>query len=161
MTRMKAKDLMQKDVAYVQPNLGLYELAQFLSDEGIHGAPVVDGSGTVVGVVSRSDVTRAISEEGGFSALSPEFHTVDEEGEMVDMPTDLPREELPGSDLTVSQFMSKNPLLADEEMSAGELARKMLAEGTHRIIITKDGKVTGIVTATDLLKAVVAYEPES
>ncbi len=159
MKPLRAKDLMQKDVAYVQPNMGLYELAQFLNDEGIHGAPVVDSSGTVVGVVSRSDVTRAISEEGGgFAGLSPEFHAVNEEGELEDMPTDLPAGDLPGSDLTVAEIMSKSPVLCDEEATAGELAQRMLEAKTHRIIVTKDGRVTGIVSATDLLQAVCTYE---
>lgn len=155
---LTAKDLMQKDVAYVRPNMTVKDLIQFLNEEGIHGAPVVDGEGTVVGVVSRSDIFQIWTDED-YDACAPTYHTMTEDGEYMDLPTDL-SEGHKAEETEIIEIMSKSPLTASPDTSVGELAQRMLKEKVHRVIITEDNKVVGIITSTDLLKAVSAYEKE-
>ncbi|MCX7940987.1 MAG: CBS domain-containing protein [Endomicrobia bacterium] len=57
---LKAKDLMTKDVITVKENTPVVELARILYENKISGAPVVDESGKVVGVVTERDILNII-----------------------------------------------------------------------------------------------------
>jgi CBS-domain-containing membrane protein len=49
------------------------DLVSLFLDEGISAVPVVDGNGKPIGLVSKTDVVRAI--KGGHAANSPEVDT--------------------------------------------------------------------------------------
>ena len=53
---MNASDIMTTGVISVQPDSTVQHLAQVLTEGGISGAPVVDGDGRLVGIVSEADV---------------------------------------------------------------------------------------------------------
>ena len=64
MRRLIARDLMNEEVMTVPADWTARQLAEFLTDNEISGAPVVDGEGHVVGVVSLSDLARSEAEGG-------------------------------------------------------------------------------------------------
>ena len=53
---MVAKDLMRSDVFTVRDDQSVDELVDLLVREHIHGCPVVDKDGELVGVVTQQDV---------------------------------------------------------------------------------------------------------
>ncbi|MCX5126928.1 CBS domain-containing protein [Streptomyces sp. NBC_00347] len=53
-----AGDLMSTPVLTARPEWGIVETARYLHDRGIKRLPVVDETGTLVGIVSRSDLLR-------------------------------------------------------------------------------------------------------
>ncbi|MEU2831904.1 CBS domain-containing protein [Streptomyces lavendulae] len=53
-----AGDLMSAPVLTARPEWGIVETARFLHEQGVKRLPVVDGSGTLVGIVSRTDLLR-------------------------------------------------------------------------------------------------------
>lgn len=55
MTSRKAGEIMSKPVHSVDLAMDLRQAAAFLAEKQISGAPVVDGQGKVVGVVSEKD----------------------------------------------------------------------------------------------------------
>ena len=81
------RDIMRDDVITVAPDTSVREIAQTLVRESIGGVPVVESDGTVVGVVSASDIVRATARdpevELGFEVeRTPELEvdeTLDEE----------------------------------------------------------------------------------
>ena len=66
-TQTLARDIMTKTVIRVNDDWTVNELARFLTDRGISGAPVVNGEGRLVGVVSLTDIARATGD--GHAAL--------------------------------------------------------------------------------------------
>ncbi|HET9229545.1 MAG TPA: CBS domain-containing protein, partial [Thermoanaerobaculia bacterium] len=54
---------MSSDVIMVRDDMTLQEVATFLTENQISGAPVEDAEGRLVGVVSLSDVARATAEQ--------------------------------------------------------------------------------------------------
>jgi len=50
------KDLMISDVAVIRDDADVHELEKRLLKDRIHGMPVVDAKGTLVGVVSQTDL---------------------------------------------------------------------------------------------------------
>ncbi|WP_327280211.1 MULTISPECIES: CBS domain-containing protein [unclassified Streptomyces] len=53
-----AGDLMSTPVLTARPEWGIVETARFLHERGVKRLPVVDGTGTLVGIVSRTDLLR-------------------------------------------------------------------------------------------------------
>jgi CBS domain-containing protein len=70
---LRARDLMQKDVLTLGPDTPLINAHRFFVEEEIHGAPVVEDDGRVVGVVSTLDLLRAVEEEHDGGASAPSY----------------------------------------------------------------------------------------
>lgn len=58
--RIKVKDIMARDVVTVPPDFTLGETAELLLKRKIGGAPVVTPEGSVVGIITQSDIFKAI-----------------------------------------------------------------------------------------------------
>ncbi len=141
---MLAKDIMRRDVVTVAPYLTLPELVRVFQEHAISGAPVVDADGGIVGVVSQTDVVGARREE---AAVAPPFHlepdlTVEEFGMHV--------EESDGT--RVEQVMTPGAIAFEEDTPVATLARAMLDRHIHRVLITRRGRLAGIVTTMDMLR---------
>src|SRR5690606_33003501 len=69
---LRARDVMQTSVATVQADAPLSHVARFFLEAGIHGAPVVDEADRLLGVISVTDLIRAVDEtqaSGAFPAV--------------------------------------------------------------------------------------------
>ena len=75
---MIAKDIMRKKVVTIERYQTIQELAQLLQERCITGVPVVDENGSVLGVVSQTDLVRTRREA---SSGVPSYHIE------ADMPT--------------------------------------------------------------------------
>lgn len=155
-----AADLMQTKVISIRPGATLRELAQLLDDEGIHGAPVVDSAGNPVGVVSRSDLVAAMNEDEPAERPTAHYYAVSEDEVLWDDDDDggtRLADSIEG-ERQVAEIMSPRILTAGRLATAGELARKMAKHGVRRLLVVERGKLVGIVSATDLLRCLAAYE---
>jgi CBS domain-containing protein/rubredoxin len=65
MLGVPVSEIMTRDVVSVPPDMPTKEVATILSEQRITGLPVVDGDGTVVGVISELDI---ISRQGATAA---------------------------------------------------------------------------------------------
>lgn len=147
---MKVKDVMTKDVATVSPDASLKAVAHALVERRISGLPVVDEDGTVLGVVSEADVL--VKESGDRSArgglLSWLF-----EASYVEL------EEKLGA-RTAGEAMTAPPLTIGPNRPVHEAATRMIEEGVNRLPVVEDGKLVGIVTRADLVRAFTRSDDE-
>lgn len=178
------RDLMQTDVVTVSPETSVRELTRILAESGVSGVPVVTDSGEVLGVVSSSDVVRLAAEEreggiavSGLGQWTPmSVATLSGEGEEYEgddeqtqdmgayfLPEDSPvlgpdwsrtPDAGPMDDLTVSDLMT--PVTFSVPMSATlrELAEFLVRGRIHRAVVLDDGRLQGIVSTMDVLRAV-------
>lgn len=58
---VKIKDIMTEDVVTISPDASVEDIATLFTDEGINRLPVIE-DGEMVGIVSRGDVVRYMSE---------------------------------------------------------------------------------------------------
>jgi CBS domain-containing protein len=58
-------DVMTKDALSVHSDMPLWEAATLIDRHGFRRLPVVDPDGFVVGILTRSDIVRAMAAEGG------------------------------------------------------------------------------------------------
>lgn len=141
-----AKDIMRKKVVAVRPNILIQELAQILDDNGISGAPVINHSGSLVGVVSKTDLVHY--QRGGEG--SPDKYAYYRDSS----PSNLPQGyHVEAPDRTqISEIMTPAIIQAEEDTPVTELVRLMRSKHIHRIFVTKGKKLLGVVTTMDLLK---------
>ena len=133
-----ARDVMQREVLTIPAAMPFVEVVRLIVVAGIHGAPVVDDRGAVIGVISAMDLLRAIEEA---------YDDERDEGEGAD-----PLEQLRST--CAGKLASPEATWVTPETSAGELARVMHEAGTHRVLVGSDGRLDGVVTAFDLLRLV-------
>lgn len=163
MRALVARDLMNPDVLTVRDDLGLSELAEFLTDNEISGAPVEDVEGRLVGVVSLSDLAAAITggrDQAVVDHSQPSFFVRNWEDKF--NPEDLAGLRVAESEATVGEIMTPSIFAVDEEMPVSAIAEKMIHSHVHRLLVTRHQKVVGIISTSDLLGLLVeAYEAAS
>lgn len=139
----RAKDIMRREVITLPESTDIWELARLLTSRGITGAPVVDAQGELIGVVSQTDIVRHLQDLAHWPLAEYDFYA---ESENDPSPPACRA-------LTAKDLMNPTVIQADEETAASELALIMTRRHVHRIIITRDKKIVGIVTTMDLIKA--------
>jgi CBS domain-containing protein len=82
---------------------------------------------------------------------------VDAAGTLVGILTqaDLVETEHRGSHVTVGDVMTTEVHTADPDAPAREVVQTMVDRDVHRMVITRGGRVEGIVTTMDILRAVL------
>ena len=141
---MKTKDIMRKRVITAFPEMTLKELADLFIERHITGAPVVDHQGKLLGVVSQTDLVRreheAAPQEANYH-FEPEDLRI-RRGFHVETP-DYAR---------VRDVMTPKVITFEEDTPIREIAKLMLQKHVHRVVITREGRLCGIVTTMDMLK---------
>jgi predicted transcriptional regulator len=152
----RVTDVMTPDVMTVNDEMTTDELVRFLTEREISGAPVVDGQGRLIGVVSMTDVGRHLAEPSDFApAAAPDFYrdTVD------DMSLEYLGQRFVEEPLvTVRDVMTPAVHQVPATASVAEAARMMVEHHIHRLIVTRDKEPVGIITSIDLLR-VLAGQP--
>ncbi|MCP4653983.1 MAG: CBS domain-containing protein [bacterium] len=146
MRQITPSDLMNPRVLVVRDTMTVRELAAFLMDNEITGAPVKNRNGELVGVVSVVDVTRAVAEE----AADP----------CADRASPEEPEPAPGEDgeVLVADVMRSGLFSVSEDATVSEVASAMLDGHLHRLLVTRNGEPIGIITTSDLLGLLVDEE---
>ncbi len=118
--------LMSTDPIVVPADAPLTQAAELLERHHIHGLPVVDAFGGVVGVVSQTDMLRARTTDDLWSRW-------------------------PG--LRVRHLMSSPALTISAEADVAEAASRMELERVHRLVVVgPDGRSpVGVLSTTDLV----------
>ncbi len=114
----------------VRADASLSEAAHLLDEHGISGLPVVDPSGSLVGVVSQTDLARARSTEYLWANW-------------------------PG--LAVRHLMTSPPVIVHGSTPLAQAARKMERHRIHRLVVVSDEDEAlpiGILSMTDLVHAI-------
>lgn len=146
--RMKVCDLMTRAVATVTPDTTLRDAARILAQRGISGVPVVDEHGSVTGVLSEADiVVKAGGEARGARLL----------GWLLDSDTDL---ESKIRAHTVGDAMSAPAITISPDRPIHEAAKVMAAESVNRLPVVEDGRLVGIVTRADVVRAFTRSDAE-
>jgi CBS domain-containing protein len=138
--------IMTRSPIVVHAELGLEELVETFLDQNISRAPVVDQQGKLIGIVSKSDL---IVDQYARGDTQVDQRGADEPGSHV--------HELGG---IVGDVMTRIAFALPESTSIGAAARRMLADNVHAMPVTSsDGRVVGILSATDVVAWVAGAAP--
>ncbi len=145
---MKAKDIMTRKVVTVTPETEVREIARLLTERRISAVPVVDEEGRVLGIVSEGDLVRR-----------PELGTERHPSWWLRLflaPEDRAREFVRSHGHRAREVMTGDPVTIDEEAGLEEIAELLESRHIKRVPVVRDGRLVGIVSRADLLRALVA-----
>ena len=143
---MKVSDLMSTDVVTTTRAAPLKDVARTLVEHKISGMPVCDDAGAVVGVVSEGDI---LFKESGRVEARHGFL-----GWLLDSPSESELEKTRAR--TAGEAMTSPPITAVPFESAAAAARRMTEAGVNRLpVVSMDGRLVGILTRADLIRAFV------
>jgi CBS domain-containing protein len=148
---MRAMDIMTTDVITVDPDMTVQDLAKLLAERGISGAPVVDASGRLVGIVSEGDLLHRA--EIGTARRHRERRR---SWWLDDFASDLARDYIRSHGRTVKDIMTRDVVTVTEDIDLGEVAALLEAKRIKRVPVTRDGKVIGIITRANLVRALAS-----
>lgn len=146
-TEMTARDVMTSEPVCVDPTMSIYDLAHVFDEDEISGVPVVDAEGTLIGVVTKTDLIRKCLDGSIETPPAYLFASLGDQG-TYDEVADVS----PDAEIHAEEFMTEDPVTAGPDASLPVLARLMAEDGIHRIVIVDEsGYPLGIVTSLDLL----------
>lgn len=146
---MKAADIMTTPVITVTPQTAVAEVAVLLAERGISAVPVVE-EGRLVGIVSEADLLHR-HEIGTDCALRDDpwwlrMFRLDSE----------PAEYVRSHAVRVADIMTRKVAVVDPDAPLVEVADALERRGVKRLPVTRDGRVIGIVSRSDLVGALAA-----
>ena len=143
----KVRDIMTAQVVTLRESDSLAEAWKILSKHHVSGAPVLDDNEDLVGVISQTDLMR--------EAYGEAFRGFAKESYFMSMPV-VDETYWPISDntlhtTTVEEAMNPDVITAKADDDVALLAAMMRHHHIHRVIVTDNSKVAGIVSSLDLL----------
>lgn len=145
---MNAADVMTKDVITVPPDMTVREAADVLLRHRISAVPVVDSTGKLLGILSEGDLVRR-------HELGTERHR----SWWLSVFTDTASS---GYDYVkahgqhVADVMTRDVVTAEPTTSLAEIASRLERHGIKRLPIVRDGRVVGIVSRSNLVRALAS-----
>jgi CBS domain-containing protein len=138
---MKVKDAMTAEVRAVRADQSLKEVASILAEHRISGLPVIDDDRTVLGVVSEGDIVlKELAEvPHGLQRL---FHR--REATQLESKVEA---------RTAGEAMSAPAIVAEPFWLVSQAAELMIEHGVKRLPVVEDGKLVGMLTRFDLVRA--------
>ncbi len=127
-TEKLISDYMTTNVITFGPELSIYAAMQSLLKNRISGAPVVNEKNELVGVLSEGDCLKEIVKGKYHNELN-----------------------IPG---TVGDHMTQNVVTIESNMTILDAAHFFLNRRYRRFPVVKNGKLIGLLTQTDLMKAI-------
>lgn len=148
MNTLRARDLMSVDVVTVPPETSVIAMARLLADRGISAVPVVDAVGVVLGIVTEADLVRRLAGEADKPAswFASLFSSQARDAETYARTHGV----------TARDIMTENVIAVDPDMLAADVAHLMEEQTIRRVLVITQGRLHGLVSRADLLRALVA-----
>ena len=144
---MKVAEVMTRGVITITPQSGILEAAELMLHHRLSGLPVIDASGTVVGIVTEGDLIRR-AETGTATRRKPWL-------EFLVGPERLAREFIATHGRKVGEIMTRDVSAIAPESTLAELVSLMERRRVKRVPVIAGRRLVGIVSRADLVRALV------
>lgn len=145
---MLAREAMTPSPIAVPATLAVEDCARILLEKRISAVPVVDADHRVIGIVSEGDLIRR-RETGTERRYSWWL-------ELVSDPRSMARDFVKSAGHKVSDVMTRQVVSVTEETPLAAVASILEKHRIKRVPVVRDGKLVGIVSRADLVKALLA-----
>lgn len=147
---MLAKDIMVRDVIVAGPDDNLEDVARILVENKISGLPVVDSSKHILGIITEKDLMIKARE-----LQVPFYITLFDSIIFLENPIRLSKELKKYTATRVGEIMTKKTITVEEDTHLNKIVEIMQGSEVNRVPVTREGKLVGIITRNDILKALV------
>lgn len=153
-----AKDIMSPDPVCVLRDMDLRDLAKLFLEKGFTGAPVVDASGDLVGVISQTDLLYYNLTRGDELVMSSDFYASAKiEGHP--MPQGFQVQDVNTG--CVEDVMTPVVHAVESSAPVSGVARMMTTKHIHRVIVRRGRRAVGIISALDVLRSLGGDRPRA
>jgi CBS domain-containing protein len=127
---LNVSDLMTPDPIVIGGDEPLADAARLFDQHRIHGLPVVDPNGALIGVISQTDMIRVRTTEQLWAGWRG---------------------------LRVRHLMTSPPLTIGADASVSDAAARLEANGVHRLVVlAADGRSpAGILSSSDIVRGML------
>ncbi|MBT3069418.1 CBS domain-containing protein [Rhodomicrobium sp. Az07] len=146
---------MTKPVITATPDTDIRKIAAIMMEKRIGGLPVVDSSGVVVGIVTEGDLLRLNAPEQQkihdwrlALLLDPRTHA-------------KPLLEKLEANLTARDVMSAPVMTVPDGAEVLEICKMFVDTGIKRVPVTREGRLVGIVSRSDIIARIAQMKPEA
>lgn len=132
---MIVRDFMTKNPIYTNPKELISNVKSTMDREQITKVPVLDDSGKLIGVITKTDLKKTMPSNATTLDIYELSYLL--------------------SKMTVEKVMKKNPITIQKDATIEEAAKLMAEKGISSVIVMDGEVLAGILTKSDLFKAVV------
>ncbi len=145
---MLAREIMTPNPVSVPASMPVEDCARLLLEKRISAVPVVDAANGVIGIVSEGDLIRR--REAGTQRRYSWWL------ELVSDPQTMARDFVKSGGHKVSDVMTRQVVSITEDMPLAAIAGILEKRHIKRVPVMRDGKLVGIVSRADLVRALLA-----
>jgi predicted transcriptional regulator len=156
LNEISLKDIMSKNVLTVYEGWSIRRLSQFFIKHQISGAPVIASDDELVGVVTQSDIIRFESKEPSEEAVKKMLNQFcGPFGGVIDESEVRRIQDKANEYCTVNSIMTPKVMSVDINASLTSTYSTLVKEDVHRLFVTENGLLIGVISAMDILKKIV------
>lgn len=146
-----ARDIMQSHLVTVSPDDPLTSVQRLFFEEEINGAPVVDETTRLLGVITSRDLLRAAAEEHESTRGDPGYFR-----ELLELSGPDFMEAPEGfldrlGERRVADFMTSSVIAVAPDAPIAEVARTLRSHHVHRVLVVNGGRLVGLISSFDLV----------
>src|SRR5271168_150588 len=142
---MRAVEVMTTKVITVGENASVADVAKLLAERGISAVPVVDKQNRVIGMVSEGDLLHR-TETGTEKCRSWWL-------EMMASTNQLAGDYIKSHSANVKDVMTRDVISVSDTTPLADIAILLEANRIKRVPVVRDGKLVGIVSRANLVRA--------
>ncbi len=149
---MQAADIMTRRLVSVRPEASIRDAIELMLKRRVSGLPVIDGHGQLVGMVTEADFLRR--PETGTERRRPRWLIA------ILGPAEEARSYVHSHGVKVGEVMSKDIVSVSESTPLDRVVHLMEIHRIKRVPVLRGGKVVGIVSRANLLRALASLHRE-
>lgn len=129
--------LMSKELVSLTYDMTVGEATQYLTEQRVHGAPVVGRDGFVLGVLSATDILEAV----GDKLFTDDFEDIERIREL--------------RETGIGPLISAGALTCTQHTTVAEACEQLADERVHRlVVVSSEGYPVGIFSPSDVVRAI-------
>lgn len=152
---MNAAEVMTRQPVTARPDMSVREVARLLLQHRISAVPVVDAAGKLMGIVSEGDLVR----RGEVIRDERQSWWLESLAEGERIAPELVAY-LRSGDRMVRSLMTPEVVTVEEATLLPEVARLLERHGIKRVPVLRDGRIVGIVSRADLIRALAHLDEQ-
>ncbi|MCM0082337.1 CBS domain-containing protein [Geomonas sp. Red32] len=147
---LTAQEIMTKDLITVRPDTTVRDLAKLFADKHISAAPVVADDGTLIGIVSESDLV-----EQDKNLHIPTVVSIFDWVIYLESEKRFEKELQKMTAQTAGEICTRNVATVRPGTSLSEVADILSTRKVHSVPVVDAGKLVGIVSRIDLIRTMI------
>ena len=152
---MLVREIMTTDVVKLTGFMSLSDAAGLLAARNISGAPVVDGDGKLIGIITETDILRSVKDAADeVNMVFPSIHPMGVMFEISKGKKEILKAFEEQANTVIIDVMTKNVVTCTPDTTLNEVASTFVEKGINRLpVVDEEGHVVGIIARGDIVRS--------